>query len=171
MRRIEDLRPTAVVLANSLGPVKGLGAREGTLSYSQWEEGNRQTLGTLDSAGVRTILLRDSPRPGFDVPVCLSRAAYRHLPLDSCHLSRDFAVDSGSFAAEERAARGLSHVSLVDFTDLICDATDCPVFCDGMVVYSDDNHLTATYARSIAPGMTGRLASLMGIERATAGSR
>ena len=31
-----------------------------------------------------------------------------------------------------------------------------------MVVYSDDNHLTATYARSIAPGMTGRLASLMG---------
>jgi hypothetical protein len=171
LRRIEALHPTAVVLANSLGPVKRPGSQGGYLSYGQWEEGNRQTLGTLDSAGVRTILLRDSPRPGFDVPVCLSRAAYREHPLDGCHLSRDVAVDSGSFAAEQRAARGLSHVSLVDFTDLICDTTDCPVLRDGMVVYSDDNHLTATYARSIAPGMTGRLASLMGIEGAAVGSR
>jgi peptidoglycan/LPS O-acetylase OafA/YrhL len=171
LRRIEALHPTAVVLASSVGPVKGPGRPGGYLSYSQWEAGNRRTLGTLDSAGVRTILLRDSPRPGFDVPVCLSRAAYRDLPLDRCHLSRDVAVDSGSFAAEQRAARGLSHVSLVDFTDLICDATDCPVLRDSMVVYSDDNHLTATYARSIAPGMTGRLASLMGIERATVGLR
>jgi hypothetical protein len=172
LRRIEALHPTAVVLANSLGPVKRPGAGASSrLSYSQWEEGNRQTLGTLDSAGVRTILLRDSPRPGFDVPVCLSRAAYRDLPLDGCHLSRDVAVDSGSFAAEQRAARGLSHVSLVDFTDLICDATDCPVLRDGMVVYSDDNHLTATYARSLAPAMTSRLASIMGVERNTVGSR
>jgi peptidoglycan/LPS O-acetylase OafA/YrhL len=172
LRRIEALHPTAVVLANSLGPVKRPGAGGfSRLSYSQWEEGNRKTLSTLDSAGVRTILLRDSPRPGFDVPVCLSRAAYRDLPLDGCHLIREFAVDSGSFAAEQRAARGLSHVSLVDFTDLICDATDCPVLRDGMVVYSDDNHLTATYARSIAPAMTSRLASLMGIDRAAVGSR
>jgi peptidoglycan/LPS O-acetylase OafA/YrhL len=172
LRRIEALHPTAVILANSLGPVKRPGAGGSSrISYTQWEEGNRQTLGTLDSAGVRTILLRDSPRPGFDVPVCLSRAAYRDLPLDGCHLSRDFAVDSGSFAAEQRAARGLSHVSLVDFTDLICDATDCPVLRDGMVVYSDDNHLTATYARSLAPAMTSRLASVMGIDHSTVGSR
>ena len=173
LRQIEALRPTAVILANSLGPVKRPGRPGGysRLSYGQWEEGNRETLGTLDSAGVRTILLRDSPRPGFDVPVCLSRAAYRGRPLDECRVNRDYAVDAGSFAAEQRAARGLSHVSLVDFTDLICDATDCPVLRDGTVVYSDDNHLTATYARSIAPRMTGRLASLMGMDHGAVGSR
>jgi hypothetical protein len=173
LRRIKTLRPTAVVLANSLGYVKRFVRESGNsrLSYARWEEGNRQTLSSLDSAGVRTILLRDSPRPGFDVPVCLSRAAYRGVPLDTCRLSRAIAVDSEAFAAEQRAARSLPHVSLVDFTDLFCESTECPLVRDSMVVYSDDNHLTATYARSLAPAMTGRLASLMGIERTAIGSR
>jgi hypothetical protein len=173
LRRIRALRPTVVVLANSLGYVKRSGGEGGysRLSYGQWEQGNRQTLSTLDSAGVRTILLRDSPRPGFDVPVCLSRAAFRDAPLDTCHLTRAVAVDGEAFAAEQRAARGLRHVSVVDFTDLFCESTECPLVRDSMVVYSDDNHLTATYARSLAPAMTGRIASLMGLERTAIRSR
>ena len=74
LRRIMALKPTAVLLANSLGYVRrpGRETRYSHLSFGQWERGNHQTLGALDSAGVRTILFRDSPRPGV-------RCA--HLPL------------------------------------------------------------------------------------------
>ncbi|MGH7499059.1 MAG: acyltransferase family protein [Gemmatimonadales bacterium] len=171
LQRIIDIKPTAVVLANSVGGIIRPGApgRHHGISFGQWEKGNRETMHTLDSAGVRTILFRDSPRPGFDVPVCLSRAAYRNESFEQCAQSRQIAVDRRVFAAEQRAAEGLTNVSLVDFSDLICEPAECPPIRDSLVVYSDDNHLTASYARSLAPEMIARLEPLMGIGKGVSG--
>jgi hypothetical protein len=34
--------------------------------------------------------------------------------------------------------------------DQICPTARCPVMRDGIVVFTDDNHLTATFSRSLA---------------------
>jgi hypothetical protein len=66
IRRIIAMRPAAVVIANrqlqNFSP--GLNGMNNT-----WRDGSRKTLETLDSAGVETILLRDTPSPGLDVRI------------------------------------------------------------------------------------------------------
>jgi hypothetical protein len=44
---------------------------------------------------------------------------------------------------------------------LFCGSDLCEPVRNGLVVYTDDNHLTATYARSIAPAIGERLAGLV----------
>jgi hypothetical protein len=42
-------------------------------------------------------------------------------------------------------------VGVVDFTNAICDAETCHAVVGGVVVYADSNHLTGTFAETIAP--------------------
>lgn len=57
-------------------------------------------------------------------------------------------------AAQETAARGLG-VRFVDMNDQVCWSTPCKVMREGVVVFTDDNHLTVTFSRSVA-GIFGR---------------
>ena len=41
--------------------------------------------------------------------------------------------------------------TLVDLTDYLCRRETCPVVIGGVDVYADSNHLTVTYARTLAP--------------------
>jgi hypothetical protein len=46
----------------------------------------------------------------------------------------------------------------VDLSDVICPTKGkCPAVVDGMIVYRDDHHLTATFAASLAPILAERL--------------
>ena len=40
---------------------------------------------------------------------------------------------------------------MIDLTDFYCDASKCPVVIGGVDVYADNNHLTVTFARTLAP--------------------
>ena len=43
---------------------------------------------------------------------------------------------------------------MLDFNDLICGGKGrCPVVRDGIIVFRDHHHLTATFARSLAPAL------------------
>ncbi|MEY4349190.1 MAG: hypothetical protein RL719_487, partial [Actinomycetota bacterium] len=42
-------------------------------------------------------------------------------------------------------------VTLVQFDDVYCDASVCPPVIGHVVVYRDDNHLTNTFTRTLAP--------------------
>jgi len=131
------------------------------LSPSMWERGLRRTYSRLAAAGIHTIVLRDVPRTGFDVPACLSRRAAR-LPLArSCTYEGAASVSRVAVAAQDRAARGLP-VRIVDMNDQLCDTPSCPVVRNGAIVFTDDNHLTAAFSRSLAPILGARIAAAMG---------
>ena len=53
---------------------------------------------------------------------------------------------------------GLTNVRLFDPTLLVCPERMCDTERHGMVLYSDSHHLTATFARTLAPGLAGVLA-------------
>ena len=46
--------------------------------------------------------------------------------------------------------------------DQLCDTPRCQVVRNGAIVFTDDNHLTATFSRSIAPVPGRRIAAAMG---------
>jgi hypothetical protein len=163
MKRIIALRPAAVVIANrqlqNFSP--GLKGPDDT-----WREGSRKTLETLDSAGITTVLLRDTPSPGFDIPDCMSGDtswwARKHASgRNPCTVVRAKALNEGIFHAEQEAAAGLQHVSILDLSDLFCDAALCPPMKNGLLVYSDESHISEPFARSIAAAVGGRLAPLI----------
>ncbi len=160
LKRIAATHPAAVVASSSIGYVRGVG--RGERSPREWRDGNRQTLAALDAAGVRTLLLRDVPRPGFDIPSCLARAAWRSAHIeDACVFPRSAAVDETVFQAEQEAAEGLSHISLMDFSDQFCGAELCEPMRNGIVVYRDENHLTVAFSESLSKVLAGRIASLI----------
>jgi len=102
----------------------------------------------------RVVLLADTPISQYDVPACLSRN------LDDvrrCATDRAYAFGTTPKARERVAAR-LAGAMLVDLSDVICPGTGtCPAVLDGMIVYRDDHHLTATFSASLAPVLGERL--------------
>ena len=101
-------------------------------------------------AGTRLLVLRDTPFPGNtidSIPDCLARHP-RNQP--ACSGTPD-AWRSGDplFNAATNAA--LPGVTLIDVTPYFCTAETCPAVIGTIVAYFDASHMTATYARTIAP--------------------
>ena len=46
---------------------------------------------------------------------------------------------------------------MVDMNDGLCTASECPIVVGNVVVWRDTHHLTATYARMLAPYLAERL--------------
>ena len=56
----------------------------------------------------------------------------------------------------------LPGVAFVDMTDLICTGTECPGAVGNTYVYLDNNHLSRSYAASMAPMFSERLLAATG---------
>jgi hypothetical protein len=77
-------------------------------------------------------------------------------------LQRNLSLDDNVRAAEATAASRFSTVRIVDFTDELCSGSVCPPVIGGQVVYRDNNHLTASFARTLAPAFALRVVPLVG---------
>ena len=104
------------------------------------------------------VIIADVPFPSHDVPACLSKnlrdvrrcavAAYRRT--------------SGGSPARERIAAKRSSGAFIDFGRVICGrASGCPVVSNGMIVFRDTHHLTATYSRWLASAMDRALTKIL----------
>jgi peptidoglycan/LPS O-acetylase OafA/YrhL len=161
LRRIVGLRPMAVILSSydHYMPARGKLAESG-VTPATWRDGLRRTYSLLSSARINTIVMRDVPQPGFDVPACLSRrAAGAPFRMRECEYDRDESVSPRAIAAQNEAARGLDRVAFVDMTDRLCARSPCAVALRGTVVYRDDDHLTATFSRAEAPVLGARISA------------
>lgn len=146
-----QLDPVAVFLTSSDNHVTHPNnAQAPRLSIEQWRIGTRKTLELLDAAGLRTVVLRDTPGPGLDVPTCLARAQARHAPDETCDAPRGSAIREDVFAATLQAASRLRGVSAIDFTDYFCTPTVCPPVLGGTIVYGQPGHISDVFARSPA---------------------
>jgi peptidoglycan/LPS O-acetylase OafA/YrhL len=154
-----------VVVGRSISYLSELLDSDGTqvhreAAVSLWSRGADRTLATLVADGRRVALLRDVPRPGFDVPGCVFRHAKQ---LTACSFPRTSHVlpDRAVFDAEKSAlaARG---AAVVDLTSAICPGDPCrTVDHAGAILYRDGHHLTATYARELTGPLGQALARLL----------
>ena len=90
-----------------------------------------------------------SPRPRFHVPNCIARHSE---DLSACDRLRKSLVDIPGWPDPlVLAASDMASVYLLDMTDFICNADVCPAVRENMLVWRDSHHMTATFARSLAP--------------------
>lgn len=111
----------------------------------------------LRAAGKQVVIVEDPPEmnatpapQGGSAPDCLQR----ERDPSACSLPRAAAQFDDPMAS----AAELADAHLVDLTDMFCTPARCLTQIGGVVVYSDDNHLTRTYARSLVPFLTTELA-------------
>ena len=111
------------------------------------------TLAPLKAAGIPMALLADTPRPGFDVPDCVSSAARRGTGCT-------FTFNPEPQDPLVVVARS-EHLPIIDLNDQICPNGTCPPISDQVLVWRDTHHLTATFARRLAPALSGQLAGIL----------
>jgi hypothetical protein len=99
----------------------------------------------------RVVVLRDTPKALGDTDTCVQEAIDDHRRADrACRVARRTALTQDSAATAARALRS-SRVSVIDLTRFFCDATWCYPVVGGALVLKDQNHLTETFARTLAP--------------------
>jgi len=161
LRTIVAMRPTAVILSSWDHYTADARTRQAwQLSPDAWRRGLRRTYARLAAAGVHTIVLRDVPHLPFDAPSCLSRRAARLPFANECTYELGSSLSRTGVDAQDAAARGLP-VRIVDMNDRICDTPRCAVVQNGNVEFTDDNHLTATFSRALAPTLGARVAGAL----------
>ncbi len=101
----------------------------------------------------RKVIIVDTPSSEFDVPSCLSRHV---ADVRGCETPRSKALGAFPGVVERTAARAIG-ATLVDLTPQICPWDPCPVVLDGMIVYRDNHHLTATFSASLQGPLAGQL--------------
>ena len=100
--------------------------------------------------GTKVVAIRDNPGTRDDFLTCIER----HLDDDpgaACAVPREDAL--GTPDAQIAAARALEGASLLDLTDLMCDASVCEPVIGNVVVHRDPRHLTSTFTRTLAPAI------------------
>ncbi len=137
MAWIADQDPDLVVSTATVG----VGDQESVPSayLRMWAE--------LDELGIPALAIRDTPRPGRDIVDCLAV----HGPL-----TRECDTDRAPVLSEDSAVSKASappNVRFVDLSDHLCDEMSCPPVIGNVIVYSDGDHLTRSYSRSLAPAL------------------
>lgn len=100
----------------------------------------------LEEAGIQVLVLRDVPRMQRNIPNCV---ATDYDKPERCSVSRENGLKGVEITAE--AARLAPEVTLADFTDTFCTESRCKGVLGNVIVYSDDHHLTDTFARTMIP--------------------
>ena len=122
----------------------GYGSHSG---YRESVAGFANTWRDLMAHGIRVVVIADLPLPvkaGVNDPVGAVEAG----------ASPTFSRSDG--LGEPDALVGAAHESgaaLIDMSDQVCVNELCPAVIGGVLVYSDHNHMTATYARTVAPAL------------------
>jgi hypothetical protein len=162
IRQIAALRPSIVFVGSATTYLRQNGKPASTLRVTrqEWQDGTRRTLKALTDAGLHVVSIRDTPISPFDIPTCLARSVRRWIPGGSCEMDKSKSLDESVFETEKISARGLPNVRFLDLTDQMCDKTACWAVKKDMIMYRDDNHLTGSFAESLAPILAAGLPPL-----------
>jgi SGNH domain (fused to AT3 domains) len=123
------------------------------MSQKTFSSGLVTTLKGLAAPGRRVILLGDIPYLSRSGPVCL---AAHESSVSSCATPVSQAVNKQKQAAEQSAA-AKAGATFVDVIPWFCTTKSCPATIDNLDVYSDGEHITATYGDSLADVLTQSL--------------
>ncbi|GAA4743785.1 acyltransferase family protein [Actinomycetospora chibensis] len=149
LQEVRDLRPDAVVTIASREVRVGQTENTPPSFVEGWK--------ALDSLGIPVLGVRDNPRYDYAPAACVEGQLPPDIP---CAQPR--AALYPEVPSYERAGELPGNVSFLDLSHYVCTATECPPVIGGVFVYLDNNHLTATYGRSMSPVLGPEVARLMG---------
>jgi hypothetical protein len=98
------------------------------------------------------VIMAGTPTAPMNVPACVSDALDE---LASCAFARAGSVKGPPVNAD--AAARVPGVTVVDAVPALCPGDRCPAVIGDVLVYRDNNHITATYSRTLGPWLSRQL--------------
>jgi peptidoglycan/LPS O-acetylase OafA/YrhL len=152
MARIEALHPMLVVL----GMAPNYDSPYGVVQDGpQWLADLAKTVSELRSAGAQVLVMGPVESPSTVVPDCLSGhlddVSYCDVPPTG-HREGPGLVgydNAGQVAEQQAVVHAGGHY--VDVKPWFCAAKTCPVIVGNLLVFRDNNHITATYSAFLYP--------------------
>lgn len=149
-------RPDLVILSHSARHVlNGRPAGKGEDRIARGIVGYTET---LRDAGIKVAAIRHTPWQGVNVPQCMARPG---SSIEQCSTPESQAVHPGTI---ELAMMMDPSIKAIDMLPYFCQAGVCPAVIGNVLVYRDRHHLTATYARSLAPILGQEVSQLLRAE-------
>ena len=151
LAEIREIKPAVVILANS-SAFKFLENEKGRLVHAeravtQVAEGEREIAATILASHATVILLRDSPILPESPIECL---LLNPKAEERCAWSRGSVLKPirYPYASLDTANK---RVRVIDFANSLCGTKTCTAVRNGTVVMHDEEHLTASFAKTLAP--------------------
>jgi hypothetical protein len=156
LEEIQRIRPSLTIMASTAYYV---------LEDAEWRSGIFSAVDKFSKSSQRVLILKDTPRPAFNVPTCLGRLEWRasFIPTSSCRFALDNAYGSRVYEYQKQAAAQYRNVLVADVSAHLCPQGICESQIGNMIVYRDEDHLTVTAARSLEASLNEQ------IEKALAG--
>jgi peptidoglycan/LPS O-acetylase OafA/YrhL len=151
-------KPDIVVTAGQQNDaVTGVG-EDGALteSHELMQTALAKTWQQVQDAGVKVIVLADTPQTGRDIYPCVAERPKD--PADCSYHRAEGVAESG--APIQKAAAHDAGVPFIDMVDWICPRAECAPVIGGVLIYRQGSHLTKTYIESLAPRLEEQLARL-----------
>jgi hypothetical protein len=148
IERVRRERPDMVVLSSSYAYQLAI---DGAVTPAEehddiWTAGLRTTVEELADAAGTVVVVGDTARMLEDPPVCLSdnldNAAACATPFGQ-------AVEVDRLAADDGTATDAG-ATFVDPTPWMCGTEPCSPVAGRLLIYRDEHHMTATFARALA---------------------
>lgn len=153
---IEEHQPALVLMAGA-GRIYKLVDDEGMRipdadRTAAWTTGLTATLEAMPQT-TRAVVLADTPYLRTNPATCLEEDA---SDLSRCMTLREDAIDL-VFDEAERLATEAAGAAYADLNDLICPYSPCPVVFGDVLAWRNRDHLTASFAKALAPSLGAAL--------------
>lgn len=151
VRQVAALKPDVIVLGS---------ASTYGFTQAQWMDGANSVLSVLSRAATQIYVLRGTPHLPFDGPGCLATHHGRPEWLSSTQTCGAPMMDEHGehvFKWLTLASGHFTNIRMLDMNDVVCPQGRCVAERNGMIVFRDSQHLTASYAQSIAPRLAERM--------------
>jgi hypothetical protein len=139
--RIAERHPDVIVLA-------------GETYADGWAESMQQSVADLRELAPQVVYLRLTPGLKQEPTSCLFR---RGATLRSCLFRQPADADS----LQEIPAAQAAGARTIDTRGWFCSGDLCPTVVGSVVTYSDDKHISATYARRLIPAFAEQMAPFL----------
>lgn len=149
LAEILEVRPDAVITMGTRDVRVGLQERTPEGYVDRWR--------ALAAADIPVVAIRDNPRFDFEPSECVQKHG-----LDAWQCRRPRADLLADVPPYEKLSGIPDTVSFLDFSDYFCTDRHCPPVIGNVLVYLDDNHVTAAYLETMSPMVEERLIPALG---------
>jgi hypothetical protein len=152
--RMTALHPAVVILGFSRE--YGIPDDHVVVDGPAWLSGLTEMITTIQQdTGAKVVLMGDDPYPQQSVPDCLSQNL---SDVSACPIPKHYPYYNPSGIPQEQAVAASTGAGYVDTDPWFCGVSSCAVVVGNLLVYRDDNHITASYASWLTPAIGARLA-------------
>lgn len=162
LREVASMKPDVVVMSSFPTLV---------LDEEQWIDGTSSVLRKISPSVGHVFLVRATPRLPFNGPDCLAARQWRLSLLDfsnDCRARAQSPENVDVYSWLKQAASGFGNVAIVDMNDFVCPQLVCAAERENQIVFRDNQHLTASFARSLGKDLALKMdvRDLIGLAKA-----